>query len=224
MATARTAAAGAPAAGRMSVSGVLALVFALEWLMLAWRPLHVADWALENVLTLAVAGWLVYRHRRQPLSKTAYGLLFVFATAHIVGAHYTYAEVPYDRWMRALSGHSLSELLGLDRNHYDRLVHFLFGLLCYQALMEMLAGAVPQRAGARRLLTIAVITAISTLYELLEWGVAMVFGGDLGQAYLGTQGDIWDAHKDMALALLGCCIAGTIDELRARISARRAPT
>lgn len=187
---------------------LFAVLFVVEWLLLAIEPSYRRDWGLENVLTLAVGCWLLRGYRRRPLSDTSYALLWIFGSVHVVGAHYTYAEVPYDEWFKALLGTSLNSLFGATRNHFDRLVHFMFGLLCYKPMSEVLFRDIPDRMRMRRrMLTVSVLVAISTLYELLEWAAAALFGGELGQAYLGTQGDVWDAHKDMAMALAGACLA-----------------
>ena len=190
----------------------MAATFALAWLAAAWRPLFPADWALENVLSLLAAWWLLRRHRRQPLTHAAYTLLCVFGIAHEIGSHYTYAEVPYDEWSQALLGVSVNEMSGFARNHYDRLVHFLFGLLCYRPLRELLAPAVvPHRAW---LAPIAAVATVSLLYEQIEMLAALAFGGDLGQAYLGTQGDVWDAQRDSTMALSGALLAAAIHRIR----------
>lgn len=125
------------------------VVFAVGWLALAWHPLYPQDWALENVLSLSAAWWLVRRHRRAPLSDVAYTLLLLYGLAHELGAHYTYAEVPYDAWIRRLLGFSLDAALGFPRNEYDRLVHFAFGLLCFRPMREALAASLPPRAAPR---------------------------------------------------------------------------
>lgn len=201
-----------PGALRAQWPAVMAGVFAFAWLLAAWRPLFPADWALENVLSLLTAWWLLRRHRRAPLSNAAYTLLCAFGVLHEVGSHYTYAEVPYDAWWAALFGGSLSESLGFARNHYDRLVHFAFGLLCYRALRELLAPAVaPRWAG---LAPVAAVATVSLLYEQIEMYAALLFGGDLGQAYLGTQGDVWDAQKDSTLALSGALLAAALHRAR----------
>ncbi len=201
-----------PAALRAQWPGVMAGLFAFAWLLAAWQPLFPADWALENVLSLLTAWWLLRRHRRQPLTNAAYTLLCVFGIAHEIGSHYTYAEVPYDEGSRALLGISINEVFGLARNHYDRLVHFLFGLLCYRPLRELLAPAlVPRWSWAA---PIAAVAMVSLLYEQIEMLAALVFGGDLGQAYLGTQGDVWDAQKDSSMALSGALLAAAIARLR----------
>lgn len=187
---------------------LMAGIFAFAWLLAAWQPLFPEDWALENVLSLLAAWWLLRRHRRAPLSNTAYTLLSVFGVLHEIGSHYTYAEVPYDAWIAALTGGSLNEALGFSRNHYDRLVHFCFGLLCYRALREVLAPAVVPRW--TWLAPVAAVAVVSMVYEQIEMFAALLFGGELGQAYLGTQGDVWDAQKDSALALSGALLAAAI--------------
>ena len=190
-----------PASNRYALT--LLLLFALYWLALAIAPLYRHDWMLENVLVVMavpvmVCGWRYYR-----FSVTAITALWLFMLLHVLGSHYTYAEVPYDRWSEALFGQPLNSLLGWHRNHFDRLVHYLFGLLLMPLLCEWLAQAVGLRRRWQYAFAVSVIMAISGLYEIIEWIAAALFGGELGQAYLGTQGDIWDAQKDMALAGLG---------------------
>jgi putative membrane protein len=187
---------------------LMAAAFAAAWVWAAWRPLFPQDWALENVLSLLTAWWLLRRHRRAPLSDTAYALLCVFGIAHEIGSHYTYAEVPYDAWTQALFGASLNETLGLVRNGYDRLVHFSFGLLCSRPLRELLAPVVAPRWA--RAAPIAAVATVSLIYEQIEMFAALAFGGDLGQAYLGTQGDVWDAQKDSTMALSGALVAAAL--------------
>lgn len=203
---------------RQYVPQFAALVFAAAWLLLAVQPLFPRDWALENLLSLLTAWWLLRRHRRAPFSNTAYVLLLVFGLLHEIGAHYTYAEVPYETWFRIGFGSGPDEWLDLSRNQYDRVVHFAFGLLCFRAMREALPPTNGQML-AGRWLTVAVLLAMSALYELVEWAAALLFGGELGQAYLGTQGDVWDAQSDMAMALLGALMAsvlgGTLEARRA---------
>ena len=201
-----------------------AAIFAVAWLVAAWRPLFPQDWALENLLPLVVAWWLVRRHRRAPLSPLSYLLLLLFGIAHEIGSHYTYSQVPYREWLAPLL-----DLSSTGRNHYDRWVHFSFGLLCYRPLQEVLRPPAPGAGAVYRVFPLTVIATTSLLYELLEWLAAALFGGELGQAYLGTQGDEWDSQKDSALALLGGVLAMTIawllsEDRRAwRMRARSAP-
>jgi putative membrane protein len=184
----------------------LLTAFAAWWVALAIAPWYRQDWLLENLLVFVAVPLLVWSYPRLRLSDAAYTCLFVFLSLHAIGAHYTYSEVPYDRWAQALTGQTVSEALGFQRNHFDRLVHFLYGLLIAPAAIELLDARAPQRGMWRWLVPLLFMVSHSTIYELVEWGAAAVFGGDLDQAYLGTQGDIWDAQKDAALAAAGAVI------------------
>jgi putative membrane protein len=126
---------------------------------------------------------------------------------HQVGAHYTYAEVPYDAWFKSLTGHKFNEVVGWERNNFDRVVHFCYGLLLAYPIREVFLRVADVRGFWGYFLPLDLTMSTSMLFELIEWGAAEMFGGNLGQAYLGTQGDVWDAHKDMALASLGALIA-----------------
>lgn len=184
--------------------GAFLLVFAL----LAIEPATRSDWLLENALVVAALGWLIPSYRRLPLSNLACGLLFAFGVLHEIGAHHQYSDVPYDRWFAAVSGGlSLDALFGFERNQYDRLVHFLYGLLITPVAAEVIAARVRLRGVWLFLLPVTFMMSHSLIYELIEWFAASVFGGEIGQAYLGTQGDVWDAQKDMLLATLGSLVA-----------------
>jgi putative membrane protein len=185
----------------------LTVVFGALWVVLAIAPYDRSDWALENVLTVAAIGLLVATRRVLPLSNTSYGLLFAFLCLHAIGAHYTYSLVPWDDALRSMSGASLSELVGATRNHYDRVVHLAYGLLLVLPLREWLMRHAGVRGFWSYFLPMDLVLSTSALYELIEWAAALLFGGGLGAAFLGTQGDEWDAHKDMALAALGALIA-----------------
>jgi putative membrane protein len=186
---------------------ILAGAFALLWVALAIRPYDRADWLLENALIAAGIVFLVVTRKSVPLSRAACSMIFVFLCLHAIGAHYTYSLVPYDEAFRSLTGHSLNGFFGAERNHYDRVIHFAYGLLLFYPFRELLM----LRAGVRGFwswfLPLDLAMSTSLLYELIEWGAAIVYGGDLGAAFLGTQGDEWDAHKDMALAGLGAVLA-----------------
>jgi len=188
---------------------ILLVLYLVIWAGLAIAPWYRHDWLLENMLVFIAVPLLVWGHVRIGFSKVVCTLLFIFFVLHAVGAHYTYAEVPYDRWFQDLTGRTLNQLLGLHRNHFDRLVHFAYGLLVTPAAIQLLDARAPQQGIWRWLVPFTFMAAQSAIYELIEWAAVGVFGGDLGQAYLGTQGDIWDAHKDMALGMLGAAIAVT---------------
>jgi putative membrane protein len=185
---------------------LLAILLALAAL-LAVGPNDRADWVLENALLLAGLVVLVATRKALPLSRVSYTLLFVFCCLHTVGAHYTYSLVPYDRWIEALTGTTLAKTFGWERNHYDRLVHFGYGLLLAYPVREVFLRVADVKGVWGYYLPLDVVMATSMLYELIEWAAAEILGGDLGAAYLGTQGDVWDAQKDMALATLGAVIA-----------------
>ena len=181
-------------------------VYAVIWIALAIDPVYRHDWLLENVLVLVAVPLLVWTARRLRFSDFTYTCLFVFFVFHSIGSHYTYSLVPYDAWVENITGMSLDGLLGFERTHFDRLVHFLYGLLVAPAAVEIFAhyGRYPPSWAV--LFPTLFMFAHAGIYEIIEWAAALVFGGDLGQAYLGTQGDIWDGQKDMALAFAGTAI------------------
>ncbi len=185
----------------------LLLAFSLIFLLLAIDPWYPNDWLLENVLVFVGVPTLILLHLRSPLSRASYVCVFVFLCLHEIGAHHTYAEVPYDRWFEALTGSSLNEQLGVERNHFDRFVHLSWGLLLTYPIREIVIHTSKLRGAWAALVPFLIIATSSTIYELIEWAAAEVFGGELGMAYLGTQGDIWDAHKDTLMAILGSLIA-----------------
>lgn len=185
---------------------VLWSLFAMWFALLAVQPLDRSTWLLENALVLLLFVVLWFARRQFAPSRRASLLLFVFLCMHEVGSHYTYSKVPYDGWLEALSGHTLRELLGFERNHYDRLLHFSGGLLLAPVLRELFLKTSRLGDFGARVAALGAVMSASLVYELIEWGAAAVFGGGTGEAYLGTQGDTWDAQKDMALATLGAMI------------------
>ncbi|MEX0733187.1 MAG: DUF2238 domain-containing protein [Steroidobacteraceae bacterium] len=195
---------------------VLLAVYGVVWLALAIDPVFRKDWLLENAIVLVAVPLLVATARRLRFSNFAYTGLFVFSVFHAIGAHYTYSLVPYDDWWRALTGVTLE-----GRNHYDRLVHLLYGLAVTPAAVEIFAhyGRYPRSWAF--LFPWTFMAAHAVIYELVEFAAALTFGGDLGQAYLGTQGDIWDGQKDMVLALAGTTIMLVMLAVAGRLPIRR---
>jgi putative membrane protein len=189
---------------RKSYLWVLAAIYAAWWVLMAIEPLDRSDWFMENALVVLGIGLLVFTYKPFPLSRVSYTCIFVFMMLHALGAHYTYAKVPYQEWIPALAG---------GRNHFDRLVHFSYGLLLAYPIREMFLRIGNVRGFWGYFLPLDLTMSTSMLYELIEWGAAVTVGKDLGAAYLGTQGDIWDAHKDMALASLGALIAMIVTAL-----------
>jgi putative membrane protein len=189
---------------------ILAGLLLLLWLPLAFHPFDRKDWLLENVLVVLAIALLAATYRHFTLSRTSYTLIFLFLCLHTIGAHYTYAEVPYDDGWRLLTGSSFNDLVGWERNNFDRVVHFSYGLLLAYPVREMFLRVAGVRGFWGYFLPLDLTMSTSMLYELIEWAAAEFFGGELGIAYLGTQGDVWDAHKDMALASLGALIAMSV--------------
>jgi putative membrane protein len=187
----------------------LSVLFGLEWTALAVSPRHRQDWALENALSVAFVTALALSYRRLVLSRMSYTAIFLFLSLHTTGAHYTYSEVPYDAWARVLTGHAVNDLFGWQRNHFDRFAHFAYGMLLAYPIRELLVRVARVRGLWAYYLPLAVTTSTSAAYEFVEWGAALVFGGDLGIAFLGTQGDVWDTQKDMALAAAGAIVSLT---------------
>jgi putative membrane protein len=181
-------------------------VFVAVWIALAIAPRHRKDWLLENLLTVIAVAALSLTYRRVRFSDRAYVQGTVFLILHTIGSHYTYSEVPFGAWV--------SELAGASRNHYDRIVHFSFGLLMVRPIREL---AFLRRSDtshlAQTVLALSAIGGMGAAYEVLEWLTAVVVDPESGQAFLGTQGDPWDAQKDMGLALLGGMIGGVLELL-----------
>lgn len=176
------------------------------WLWAAIAPLSRQDWLLENLLVMATAALLLGTRHHFIFSARSYWLLGVFLALHIYGSHYTYSQTPLGYWLGAQ--------LGFERNHYDRLVHFAFGLLLIYPLRELLQRAAGLCGKWLTLLSLATVMALSGLYEQVEMLAALVVAPDLGTAFLGTQGDEWDAQKDAGLAILGALLASLLIHLR----------
>ena len=200
----------APRPSRLAL-GVLA-AYVLFWLWMAISPLDRGDWLLENLLAIAFVAALLATARRFALSDRSYVLIALFLGLHAVGAHYTYAQVPFGFW--------LQDHLGLARNPFDRLVHFGYGLLLSYPLREALMRLALVRGVWSYLLPVSGILAQSALFEVIEGVVATVVSPELGTAYLGTQGDEWDAQNDMAAALAGALLAMLVT----RVVSRRRPS
>jgi putative membrane protein len=187
--------------------GVLCVLLSLWAGALALNPADRWIWALENVPVVIGIAVLALTYRRFHFSRLSYTLIFVFLLFHEVGSHYTYTLVPYDAWFEAATGRTLNSLFGWERNHYDRLVHFLYGLLLTYPVREIFLRIANARGFWGYLLPVGFTMSTSLLYEEIEWAVVMVFGGDVGMAYLGIQGDVWDSHKDALLATIGSVMA-----------------
>ncbi|HYM35143.1 MAG TPA: DUF2238 domain-containing protein [Steroidobacteraceae bacterium] len=190
--------------------GVLLAVFLVFWSLLAIEPVSREDWFLENILVFIALPIFYFTRNKLRFSNAAYLCLFVFFTLHTIGSHYTYSLVPYDEWWCVLTGGTFNSLFGFERNHYDRLIHFLYGALMLLPALEIFIAYARPRGVWRVLMPVFFIMSHSVIYETVEWLAALVVAPDVGQAYLGTQGDQWDAQKDMALATLGAITTMTL--------------
>jgi putative membrane protein len=186
---------------------VLAAAFAVVFVAAGISPKHRMDWVLENTLVALAIPVLIAIYRKLPFSRLSWTLVFIFLCLHELGAHYTYSEVPYDDWWRRLTGHTWNEMFGWQRNHFDRLIHFAYGLLLAYPVREVFLSLAHVRGFWSYFLPLDLTISSSAIYELIEWGAAEVFGGETAQAYVGAQGDVWDAQKDMLLAATGALIS-----------------
>jgi putative membrane protein len=190
-----------PAAGSRLRFGILAgsaAVFAAG----AIEPKYPSDWLLEHLVTFAAVAAVAAAWRRFVFSNLSLALVALLLALHTYGAHYTYSETPLGDWLR--------DRFGLARNPYDRVVHFAFGLLATYPWREICLRELHlHRLGSWRIPVLA-STTVSASYELVESWAARIVAPELGTAFLGTQGDEWDAQKDMAAALAGSllCLAG----------------
>lgn len=207
----------------MTGSRLPAVLLVAATAVLVWSGILPRDrgtWLMEVAPVLLAVPILVATHRRFPLTPLLYVLVAVHAAILCVGGHYTYAEVPAGFWVR--------DLLGLSRNHYDRLGHLFQGLVPALVARELLLRRTPLRPGGWLFtLVTSVALAVSALYELLEW-LAAVLLGQGADAFLGTQGDPWDTQWDMFMALVGALLAQLLlarlqDAQLARLSAGARP-
>ena len=172
-------------------------IYVVVWAIMAIDPKYPEDWLLENLLVFLFFPFIVWMDKKHNYTLLSLIFLLIFASLHSLGSHYTYAEMEHFN--------TITHFFGFERNHFDRFVHFLFGLLAFRMLFEMImSGATTLKTAL--IFTFTMVLSISTIYEILEWLAAIIFHPELGMAFLGTQGDVWDAHKDTALAMLGALI------------------
>jgi putative membrane protein len=183
---------------QISIAGML-LVIAATWI----APLYPAEQALHGSLTV-VGLLLMWRYAaRLQVSDRDLFFMALFLAVHSIAARWLYSYIPYDAWGRSLFGFSINAKMGWTRNHFDRLVHFMFGVcftpaIASYALRRYLI--TPKRAFY---IAISAIMIASLWYEWFELAIAMTLSGKDAEAYNGQQGDMWDAHKDMLMATLG---------------------
>src|SRR3989338_6732753 len=172
---------------------ILLGVFILFWLLLALNPVSRTAWAAENILTILFLVFLIATYRKYQFSPVSYTLIFVFLILHTLGSYYTYSSFPLFELLK--------EPLSLERNHYDRVIHYLFGVLMFLPAFELVALRIEKFW--RYLLAFIILSACVGVFEVIEYIVVFVSHSEIvGTYYLGMQGDQWDAQKDMLLGML----------------------
>ncbi len=181
---------------------IFSIVFLLAWADSLIGTTDMNNWLLENALTFIFIFLLIFTYKKYQFSDLSYLLICIYLCLHVYGSKYTYAENPFGYWLK--------DVMNLSRNHYDRIVHFCFGFLLTYPMREIFLNVFKYPSRVAWLLPIEITLSVSAFYELIEWAVADLFFTAQGDAYLGTQGDIWDAQKDIFLAFTGAVIATTI--------------
>jgi len=172
--------------------------YVLLSLWTAYAPADRQFWLLSSILPGLLVLLLIGTHRFVPLSPASYVLITLFLTLHMIGVRYTYAEVPAGAWLELA--------LPLGRNQYDRIVHFCFGFLLTYPIEELFRLTVSLRGWLLYYLPVMTVLGLSGLWEIVESWVARAVHPELGITYLGSQGDVWDAQKDMAAAMYGALL------------------
>jgi putative membrane protein len=187
---------------------IAVITYACIWFALAINPASRSDWLLENLLVFAAVPVLFFAYRVFQFSHASYSLIFIFLLLHAYGAHYTYSETPI--------GNLLRDVFSLERNHYDRFVHLAFGFLLCKPVQELLAySRCPRRPSFW--ISPLLLLAGSSVYEIIESVAAVISSPELGAMYLGSQGDIWDAQKDIALGWGGAALWSVFQIVAAKL-------
>jgi putative membrane protein len=183
----------------------LALTFAI--FLVTWiDPLWPLEQALHSSLTVVGLIWLFAHQRRWPMPAADFIAVCAFIVVHCIAARWLYSNVPYDRWLVDVFGWSPQAAFGWERNHFDRLIHFLYGLCFMPALQSHAQQRWPLRPGQAFAIALALIMISGLVYEWLEWAIALLLSPEAAEAYNGQQGDVWDAHMDMLLAAIGALL------------------
>ncbi len=177
---------------------VLAFSLVTYWIYGWFNCIDLQDWVIENLLVVICLSILFFMRKWHRFSDLSYLCIFLFTLLHLYGAFYAYTQNVLGSW--------LQNRFDLWRNPYDRIVHFSFGLLMAYPFRELLIHKFRVSTRASWLLPIEISFSFGTVFEMIEWGVASVTTKETGETYVATQGDVWDAHKDIALAAAGAAI------------------
>lgn len=188
---------------------ILAAIFLVYWLSTLVGTSNLANWMLENTLVILFIAFLILVRKKFVFSEVSYLLILIYLSLHIYGSKYTYAENPFGYWLR--------DVMHGERNNYDRIVHFSFGFLMAYPLRDYFLNYFKFPGWVGWVLPVEITMSFSAIYELIEWAVADVFFPAQGLDYLGSQGDIWDAQKDMFVAFSGSIIIMVIAGVMKRL-------
>ncbi len=175
------------------------------------QPLEFSSYLLHQLGTLLFVIGLLVPTMKGWVSTVSFAGAILFLLLHVLGAHYLYSYVPYNDWLISLFGWDLNASMGWSRNMYDRLVHLMYGVLLYPFFFDVMRRCFAQ-AGQRALalLVIQFVMASSVVYEFIEWWIALGMSPEDAENYNGQQGDIWDAHADMAWATVGSMLSAVL--------------
>jgi len=179
---------------------ILAITFFIFFIILGINPVHRDVWIVEVVPVIAVYLLLVFTYNKFIFSNTSYTLMMLWLVWHTIGGHYTFANVPFD---------FITDLFNFERNHFDRIGHLVIGFYAYP-MAEFLTRKKYTNTIVASLFGLFFIMSVAAGYEIIEWAYAVVDGGDAGIEFLGSQGDIWDAQKDMLADTLGAIVSLTL--------------
>ncbi len=189
---------------------ILLIIFTIFWIVAAINPYNRLVWLTENALTVLFIGFLTLTYKKFRFSNTSYVLLFLYMIFHTIGSYYTYTNMPLFNWIK--------DYFDLSRNHYDRLVHFFFGLAFYFPIYEFTTKKLRLRGWESYFLPFLVIISFKAIYEIFEFlAVIVAHSSVIGGSFLGMQGDQWDAQKDIMFGISGAAISMVICRLRKRL-------
>ncbi|MAT14443.1 MAG: hypothetical protein CMJ46_04150 [Planctomyces sp.] len=198
-------------------------LFFLLWFALSFGVHDARAYVLQHLLTGVawIVIFLLMRYRL--LTEPGFYCCIAFLVLHLIGARYFYSLVPYEKWLNSFFGFTLEETFGWERNHYDRFVHFWYGVLLSVPTWNLYARFLTKSRLMLMLLTLQTILATSTLYELAEWILTMVVAPAMAENYNGQQGDMWDTQKDVALAFAGSAITCGVLWWNHRVPTEKSP-
>lgn len=188
------------------VLSTLIILYSILAIILAFNPFERVTWLIENTTVWVVLGVIIFLYfRKIRFTTLAYILMFVFITLHTIGGHYTFANVPFD---------FITNIFGFSRNHFDRVVHFTVGFFAFPIMEWIMSKNNIKNRFVLITYPIFTIMAVAVTYEWIEWIYAEKSAKELGAAYLGSQGDIWDAQKDMLADTFGAIFAVLIFNIK----------